>query len=700
MKFSLEHIALVIAAVLCSSQSAVAQLRDRVGWQPESFACAETSPPLVFTKQDFEKGFDRFYNFPDVNECDGYEPGVSDFWERSGSLRLTYNPAALSPMYAEVRYRERYACDEGKGMAEHSFEWSGSLQPVDEDPDGIFPAAGFDGGMEEPTRFTYQPCARDEGGPGPWMDVYLGLVYKDDATGELVRKPFVQLNGGPSGAGKVAFGPIPEEEEYEVEVAVTPAPGDGYETWRPRGNLDPSIPGNQLTVHVKVHEKDDSDVPRRASLRFAFRDVSRELGVCLNSPANGADTKPDLKLRFADESLGTPSADGTSIETNGLVKELDLIVESYDFGAWGTLRISGTDKDKKPVTVKVMGKATPDLTIPLDDDGNRIADVWEPGTAGGKPADSDDEHQEGNTNDGDGLTLYEEYRGFSEGGRWQQANPEKKDFFIRNAIGLKAEKGIELFAEAAQLEVHAGFTEHELDASRVINRHSDSGHKQHGVVLALDPNPAAKFSHGPGGPGPPGRVSQVLIAARNIASAEPVPGEMYTDADAEIAHELLHACNVKHHGESDLEEVVWSWSAHTYVRERKVDVVVLGEDGKEALKRDKPGTMTVWLGKKHGQHSGDDSCLMRYHKKWIAFEAPASFGESGKVILPTEDEHPVRYLTDGGPVGLRLCRSAMGTGVNAYDHKVTTALGVQKDWPRWGDASVGDCWGQIKVSDR
>lgn len=227
MKSFLGHIAFVFAAAICSLQSADAQLAepklpDRVGWQPRSFACAETSAKLVFTKQDFEKGFNRFYTFPNVTECDGYEPGVSDFRERSGSLRLTYDPAARDPMTAEVRYRERYACDEGKGMAEHSFEWFGSLQPVDEDPDGIFPAAGFDSGMEEPAKFTYRPCAGlGEGAPStPWISVYLGLVYQDDATGELVRKPFLQLDGGPSGAGEVAFGPVVEPSDGDVRLAV------------------------------------------------------------------------------------------------------------------------------------------------------------------------------------------------------------------------------------------------------------------------------------------------------------------------------------------------------------------------------------------------------------------------------------------------------------------------------------------------
>ena len=454
-------------------------------------------------------------------------------------------------------------------------------------------------------------------------------------------------------------------------------------------------------MHVKVHEKGDPNVPRRAELRFGFRDVSREPGVCLNWPANGADTKPDLRLRFADESLGQPSADGTSIETSGLVKEVDLIIESYDFGAWGTLRISGTDKDKKPVTVKVMGKGTPDLTIPLDDDGNRIADAWEPGTAGGKPADSDDEHQEGNSHDGDGLTLYEEYRGFVENGDRIQGNPTKKDFFVLNLIGKQADGGLNLFRDATQLNVHSKFTPEELIVhSRVINRYSSTGFQQHGVILARYENPAADpgYSQAVGGPGPPGKVSRVLISDENIARPKAIPGTAYTDADWEVAHELAHACNVKHHGEKDPEVMIYRSKSKLAATERSkehpggkgVDVQLLTEDGQNF---DFGGNkeIEVWLAKEGGQHSGDEQCLMRYHKELAAYETPADYGEGSL---------PVRYLVIDQPLGTRMCSGKLGASFNGAQHEVTKYGGRTVTRPRWGDAAEGACFTQINVSDR
>lgn len=50
--------------------------------------------------------------------------------------------------------------------------------------------------------------------------IFLGLVYEDDATGELVRKPFLGLDGGPSGTGMIAFGPVVEPWDDDVQLFV------------------------------------------------------------------------------------------------------------------------------------------------------------------------------------------------------------------------------------------------------------------------------------------------------------------------------------------------------------------------------------------------------------------------------------------------------------------------------------------------
>ena len=65
-------------AILEPSQSALAQLRDGSDGtlppkKPEP--CSDLIPPLSFSKEDFEKGFDRTYTIPDFTECDGVAVG-------------------------------------------------------------------------------------------------------------------------------------------------------------------------------------------------------------------------------------------------------------------------------------------------------------------------------------------------------------------------------------------------------------------------------------------------------------------------------------------------------------------------------------------------------------------------------------------------------------------------------------------------
>lgn len=549
---------------------------------------------------------------------------------------------------------------------------------------GVKPeGAEFSGGQTvyEVQRFKFSPTARQfsGGNQGAWS---LSYTEGDGATG----------NASASISYSVSWG----QPESELEVAVEPSAD--YTTWVPAGNLRYPLnpkeelpPGEELRIKVTVRQKGDPRSRGKAKLRFGFRDVSREEGVCLNWPPAGADTKPDLRLRFTDRALGSPSADGTSIATDDLVEEATLVVDAYDFGAWGTLRISATDKDQRDVVVKIQGRQTPDLAIPLDEDANQIADAWKPALTKDRAGDADDEHQDGNEHDGDGLTLYEEYRGFVENRSHRQGDPEKKDFFVLNRVGKTAEPGVRAFADASQLQVHAQLTDEEMDwdSGRVINKYSSSGFEQHGVVLTLHATPAddTGYSKAVGGPGPPGTVEMILISAKNRARPAAVPGTDFTDADLEVAHELMHAVNVWHHGEEDWDNV--SWIAGT-----SGEMLEIREDGRSYVRAfldsakngaevtaDRIAGRTVWLGRQRGQHSGAQ-CLMRY-----AYNGILAYQD-----LTAPDSR--RFVYDGPrEFGVKLCRSGAGTGVNDKD---------RLPQPAWGRAAEGrgNCFGQIMVKDR
>lgn len=425
--------------------------------------------------------------------------------------------------------------------------------------------------------------------------------------------------------------------------------------------------------------------------RQVFAARSREEGMCLNWPPAGAETKPDLRLRFTDPALGSPLADGTSITTDDLVEEAALVVDAYDFGAWGTLRISATDKNQRDVVVKIQGRQTPDLAIPLDEDANQIADAWKPALTKDQAGDADDEHQDGNENDGDGLTVYEEYRGFvenfgNEGGGHHHADPSAKDFFVLNLAGEDAVIGLNLFASATRLNVHSKFSRTELDPfERRINRYSSAGSPQHGVVIEwADRDPG--YSEAIGGPGTPIDVSSVKLSRKKLADVTtPVPGTAYSAADVEVAHELAHAVNVYHHGESDWEKGTYVAGARRgEIREIGADrpqtVRVFIENGPQ-LSLDEIGGREVWLGRESGQCSGAEECVMRYVR-------------GGLLAYRDNKEPDVRRLLAGSQrYGKELCRSGNGTGVNEEG---------RDPQPAWGDAAEGrgSCFGQIMVKDR
>lgn len=223
----------------------------------------------------------------------------------------------------------------------------------------------------------------------------------------------------------------PDPDEVTVEAA-------RYENWLPEGNIDaPKEPGmNPLAITATVHKKGNKKDLRQAYLNISLPYVSRNKGVCGNWPRNAGEEE-GLRFREKDfpKSSGLIYKDRTHLETDIPVQEVMFKVHSYDYGAWGTLRITARDEAGRNLKVKMRGKDTPDLDIPQDDDANRIADSWKREDTKGKPKDWDDESIEGQNAKGDGVTLYDEYRGFvvknSAGAReFVRLSPKTKEMFI------------------------------------------------------------------------------------------------------------------------------------------------------------------------------------------------------------------------------------------------------------------------------
>jgi len=507
---------------------------------------------------------------------------------------------------------------------------------------------------------------------------------------------------------KLTLEGAPPEDETEASVTVDESL---YSAWIPAGKLDaPDEPGEKLRVTVKIHKKGDPGTPRLAKLSFSLEKPSRNKGVCMNWPRN-ADPAEGLRFRQEDQvekdNLEVDSR--TRAHTPEEAEQVELVVGSHDYGAYGTLRITARDLTGREVTVKVRGKDTPDLDIPQDDNGNRMADAWERSRGVlGQAMDSDDETEpagKGDATKGDGLTLYEEYRGFRVKGSHVYGDPRKKDLFVcDDTIGQVAASGIGLFEAATGLNVHRVDYE-ELGADRVININRGEGSRvaQHGLRIvggSKGQDPLAVGTRDDGACGPPVLTKEIQLP----------PGRDYGSGDglADAAHELCHGVGIDHHG-SGLVAVLWYWQQQGdgswQLMEEGLDVNSTPGTPKRMggakpiqaywekdlkplsygdslpshfARRDKWQGWILMMGTARSEMSGDQECLLRYADKQ-AFQDDVEPGR-------------VRYIPDPSQWKMRqrLCDSPAGTGVNAPDHRPQS---------RYGDASMGNCKSQLVVCD-
>ena len=151
------------------------------------------------------------------------------------------------------------------------------------------------------------------------------------------------------------------------ELVIEPA---DYKTWLPRGDLkDWNNPGNVLFVVAALQTK-DGNVPVSRAIRFRFEllEVSKEKGVCMNRP-NKAFANEDRDLRFPQELNLPPVVDYfLEVDNGGLTATtqdgeyyiVEAAIASYDFGAYGKLK----------VTAEVNGQAGYTYKVDVTDNGN------------------------------------------------------------------------------------------------------------------------------------------------------------------------------------------------------------------------------------------------------------------------------------------------------------------------------------------
>jgi hypothetical protein len=472
---------------------------------------------------------------------------------------------------------------------------------------------------------------------------------------------------------------------------------EGYDQWIPKGppvgNKDPrnaSDHGNSIGFKVIVVDKKKPDQPipgEEYDVDYKLTYVSHEPGYCNNYPLNSPnDGKPDLKF---DQQL-TPKEnviyDEEEVKSTGHTgHNFIAFVTSYDYGSFGRLTATVTLKYGSKLAAHFKDDKDTTISIPKDDNNNQIADAWEKQRDvnvyqyGYNPLwDGEKQKINGkvvNNHDGDGLTLYEEYRGVVVRGEYMRLDPNKKELFVLNQIGDKAKPGMELFATASGIKVIELSAEDADKYDPVINDNSDfaRGGKQHGLILKefqnSDQSILGKTPDRTGNadapPASPGKCSYVGINS----NAHFEPGEY----SVTVAHEMAHGCGVWHHGSLAAVDPPKKEDLDSSYRIYAHDMTLVSPETFEQIRQQ--GILPPIAGP-GSQSSGDMHCLMSYYYQYV-WANPKD-----KVFINVD--HIDKSEQN------RFCDSKTGTFLNAPTHK---------PYPVYGNAARGDCIHQFQVKD-
>jgi hypothetical protein len=294
-----------------------------------------------------------------------------------------------------------------------------------------------------------------------------------------------------------------------------------FDQWLPVGGEDESKPGGICVVRVFLRSKTDPDaIPPLARFTIQLSDVSREPGICLNfphrsAPPSGSGDEAPFDLQIAPGKNMKLAENGQYAEVTNAVAELRLGIQTYDYGAFGKLKVTANTVDGQTLVAHVDGH--PDqffLNLPVDENQNHVADAWEKDMEvfdrdlDAKWEGTLDPKYDGQALEGDGISLYEKYRGFqvltSAGDpEHERLDPKLKYLFVRNPDRLareifRSEHGLqESYPAASKCEVRyvgsMGWTGPGAfkDKKRIVNfNYTKDKHAvdQHALYVTVNPS--------------------------------------------------------------------------------------------------------------------------------------------------------------------------------------------------------------------
>jgi hypothetical protein len=544
-----------------------------------------------------------------------------------------------------------------------------------------------------------------------------------------------------------------------------------YAQWRPMaGRTENDLSEGLLGMIAYVVDKDTGEHVAGVSVdgwTFQLKDVSHEPGVAMNYPPKSklvSPSPPDLDFKFVNDGIFPNvkvSEDGLTLEATpdpSTDADISVFMNSRDWGAWGTLNVQTTIAGQV-VKAHFENEEATDILLPKRQDGSHIADNWK--TEKDIPletADSDDSESDPTgyqSCTGDGLTLYEEYRGFMENGKHIEGDPTKKDFFVQNVGGGDLKPGIRKFTALTGLNVHKDLLKDEMDGvqgthlgDRLINFNHDQGaHEvdQHGVIIAVCTGTVGGLTTltQTGVHGRPGLVTGICLESRggggafdprllgsgNTHNGTITPTAAAQQYDIAVAHELSHSVGVDHHGEGDPGGTRFTLVGPNDPRNSTGQPAFLmeGQSGIVHLLREETGAdiappMWAKLTQETSKACGQVSAIYGSQQfgsicSGFVNGALPLFTDLAFYVAKPQKQHSGNdqcimryffanayqslansanyYLSAAGTenVGTSLCTSPAGTGVNATSHKPQS---------RYGNAAAGrgSCANWVCVNDK
>ncbi len=369
---------------------------------------------------------------------------------------------------------------------------------------------------------------------------------------------------------------------------------------------DPAqLPERHKTLPMRIRVVDR---PTYGQLLIKLDKRSSMKGYTTNYPLDDSGNKTDMLLLPSDNSgwtdlgIGVLKYDWASY-TGVTTFEKTVYVRCYDYGAWGTLKATLYKKTGEDGNGNaVYAQEDSDIgTVPRDENGNHIADGWNNDFYPYKYSDKDNEQVDasstknsgvndfhysvpflrkrqntvdketdpsGNSENGDGFTVFEEYRGFMvRSGYHERFSPFTKD------VGIVLNNNITNYGTGDASKLYPSFTRFLSDfvnkpleevansgltgpASDVsdeigwINTNSDNvpdTHKVYAVRIRNRRTHPSSDSFGNSPMGKPSQYSYINIFVDTITLYEPSYKQSLRQiVNLVIGHEVGHCVNLNH----------------------------------------------------------------------------------------------------------------------------------------------------------